>query len=107
MKNELYPQAYQFVKRSNGRNNARNHPKLNAGNWIIRQLQSTSPTSAASVNIRGKRSMEYTATMSDSVPCTIKTLSISLFYASHSSTAIPFTALPLLPTTINTHLNSI
>lgn len=94
MKNELYPQAYQFVKkRSNGSNNVRSQPKLNAGNWIIRQLQSTSPTSAASVNIRSKSSTEYTATVSDSVP----TLSVFQVFLSFVL-LVPSTASPLFLT---------
>ena len=47
----------------------RNNPKLNAGDWNISQLKSTSPTSAAGVNNRSTSMMEFKGTTSDSIPC--------------------------------------
>lgn len=47
----------------------RNNPKLNAGDWNVSQLKSTSPTSAAGVNNISTGRVEFKGTSSDSIQC--------------------------------------
>lgn len=74
----------------------RNNPKLNAGDWNVSQLKSTSPTSAAGVNNISTGRVEFKGTSSDSIQCwkttTVCDFPVFLFHASYSQSTIPSVA---------------